>query len=117
MTNVIFRELPDSGAIEMRVQGHAGFRELGKDPVCAGASILAFTVAQCIEVMEPRKLEKAPNIIIKDGSVRVVVKPKPDFYGEAFHIFAVGEVGFHILSKSYPDHVELIPFMRPARDE
>ena len=43
-------------AIEMRVNGHAEFEELGKDPVCAGASILALTVAQCVDMMAEAKI-------------------------------------------------------------
>ena len=32
----------------MDMKGHASFAEMGKDPVCAGASVLAMTVAQCV---------------------------------------------------------------------
>ena len=116
MTNVIFRELPDSGAIEMRVQGHVGFDVAGKDLVCAGASTLALTVAQCIEAMKG-KMHKEPNIVVKSGTVRVVAKPEPEYYGETMHVFAVGQVGFRLLAESFPDHITLTPFRTPARAE
>lgn len=114
MTTAIFREIPDAGAIEMRVQGHTGFAEHGSDPVCAGASVLAFTAAQCIMAMG-NKLCKEPTVTISGGNVRVVAKPRPEYYPEAMHIFYVAEVGFQILGESYPDHVTLNPFILPER--
>lgn len=117
MTRAIFRE-PEPGVLEMRVQGHTGFAEMGKDPVCAGASIHAFTVAACIEAMHKAgKLQKEPNINIRGGNVRVVAKPMPDHLAEARHLFYYGMVGFQLLSESYPGYVELTPFTTPARAE
>jgi len=116
MTNVIFKQHPDEGAIEMRVQGHVGFDVAGRDLVCAGASTLALTVAQCIEAMT-EKMQKAPNIIVKSGTVRVVAKPRPEFYGETLHVFAVGQVGFQILADAFPENITLIRFTTPAKAE
>lgn len=104
--NAIFREIPETDAIEMRVQGHAGFAELGRDPVCAGASVLAMTAAQCIESMG-KKLQKAPKITIQGGNVRVVAKPRPEYRAEAMHIFYMAQVGFMLLSETYPANVSL----------
>ena len=42
-------------ALIMDMKGHASFAEMGKDPVCAGASILAMTVAQCVRNMSEEK--------------------------------------------------------------
>lgn len=112
MTRAVFREIPKMGAIEMRVQGHAGFAQMGKDPVCAGASVLAFTAAQCIQAMGDR-LEKKPHITIRGGNVRVVARPKKEHYAEAMHVFYVAEVGFQLLQESYPGHIELTPFVTP----
>lgn len=98
--------------IAMTVKGHAGFAELGKDPVCAGASVMAMTVAQCIQHMgEEGKLQKKPSIVIRNGRVTVTAKPKTDHFQEAFHIFYVGEVGMQILAESYPTHVQFTPFV------
>ncbi len=115
MTRAIFRE-PEPGVLEMRVQGHTGFAEIGKDPVCAGASIHAFTVAACIEAMGD-KLEKQPNITISGGNVRVVAKPKPAYMAEAKHVFYYGVVGFQLLEQSYPENVQLEApmFVLPAK--
>lgn len=102
--------------IAMRVNGHAGFAELGKDPVCAGASTLAMTVAQCIAIMgDEGKLQKKPNIVIRDGRVSVAAKPKPECFDEALHIFYMGEVGMQILAEAYPEHAHLTPFVLPTK--
>jgi len=116
MTKAMFRELQDSGALEMRVIGHTGFAEMGRDPVCAGASVLAMTAAQCIEAMG-NKLQKAPNLTIRGGNVHVIAKPRPEYYAEAKHIFYVAETGFQLLSQAYPQNVELTSFIFPVGDE
>lgn len=112
MTKVMFREHRDTGSIEMRVQGHVGFDVAGKDLVCAGASMLALTVAQSIEAMGDR-LQKQPNITVRKGTVRVVAKPRPEHYAEARHVFYVGEVGYRILAEAFPQHISLSPFTTP----
>ena len=100
--------------ISMTVRGHAGFAELGKDPVCAGASVLAMTVAQCVDNMHCEgKLKKKPSITVRNGRVSVVAKPKPEHFSEALHTFYVGEIGMQILSEVYPESVQLIPFATP----
>lgn len=114
MTTAYFYD--HGNALEMRVQGHTGFAEMGKDPVCAGASVLAMTAAQCIAAMGDR-LKKKPKIHISGGNVRVVAKPKPAYYPEAKHVMYMAEVGFQLLSESYPDHVRLISFVPPEQGE
>lgn len=100
----------------MEMKGHASFAEMGKDPVCAGASILAMTVAQCVSYLSmEKKCKKKPTIQIRSGRVLVVCKPKPEHFGEALHIFYVGETGMHLLAESYPQYVSLTPFAIPDK--
>ena len=98
---------PD-GALEMRANGHADFDELGKDPVCAGASTLALTVAQCVDTMNEEDALEDVRIHIGGGNTRVVAKPKPEAFHEALDYFRVAAVGFQLLSEAYPEHVRLI---------
>ena len=115
MVTASFEFGKETGYLAMKVRGHAGFAELGKDPVCAGASTLAMTVAQCIQSMgEEGKLQKKPNIAIRNGRVSVVAKPKQEHFAEAFHVFYIGETGMQLLAEAYPEHVELTPFVAPA---
>lgn len=105
MTRAYFR---DGETVEMRVIGHAGFAEQGKDPVCAGASVLAMTAAQAIQLMaEDGKLEEPPLVHVSGGNVRFRATPKREFLCEARHIMYVAEIGFLLLSGAYPEHVEL----------
>lgn len=114
MTTVIFRVL-DGPVYEMRVQGHTGFAEIGKDPVCAGASLLAMTVAQCVDLVPRDRLRKKPHITIGGGNVRVVASPKPDAANEIAHIMYVAQVGYQLLAASYPDNVRLKEVIAPAK--
>lgn len=101
----------------MDVRGHAGFAELGRDPVCAGASVLAMTVAQCIQCMaEDGKLQKKPNITIRNGRVTVVAKPEPESFHEALHVYWFGQIGMQLLAESYPEQVTLRPFEAASGD-
>ncbi len=52
MITASFEQSREKGILSMELRGHAGFAELGKDPVCAGASVLAMTAAQCVRSME-----------------------------------------------------------------
>ncbi len=111
MTTATFEMCTGAGAILMDVKGHAGFAELGKDPVCAGASVLAMTVAQCAEDMYGYgKLQKKPAIMIRNGRVRVVVKPEPEYYHEALHLYWIAYTGMRLLAESYPENMELKGF-------
>ena len=108
MVKAIFRT-PTDEAIEMRVLGHAGWAEMWKDPVCAGASVLAATCVQCVDAMRDR-LQKKPTINVRSGNVRVVAKPKPEYYADLTQVFAVVQVGFALLAETYPENVAVEPF-------
>lgn len=111
MVNAAFYLRPEHNSAEMRVQGHAGFAELGKDPVCAGASICAMQLAQCADLMyEHGKLKKKPTIRVHGGNIRVVVKPKPEYVHDVMQMFWQAEVGFLLLSEAYPAYVSFQPF-------
>lgn len=108
MVRAIFDVNPEIGRLEMRVQGHAGFDEMGKDPVCAGASVLAMAAAQCIELMgQAGRLRKEPRVTVSGGNVRVVCNPKPECFDEAALILSVAHVGMLMLAETYPGYAEV----------
>ena len=116
MITVRFELGTDKEFISMHMYGHAGFAEMGKDPVCAGASVMAMTVSQCIKSMEEAgKLQKRANIIIRNGRVSVVAKPKPEYFSEALHVFYVGEVGMQLLTEAYPGNIDFTPLVTPEK--
>lgn len=111
MLSATFEENAAIGTLCLKLKGHAGFSESGSDVLCSAASILAYTVAKAISFMyEEKKLRKKPNIVLKEGNATIICKPKEDSYAQALHTFFVAEVGYSLLSQSYPNHVELTPF-------
>ena len=108
MITASFEQSREKGILSMELRGHAGFAELGKDPVCAGASVLAMTVAQCVKGMEEAgRLRKKAHILIRSGRVLVTAKPGEEFWNEAKHLFWVGETGMRLLSEAYPGNVAI----------
>ena len=111
MVNAEFFTNKESGSITLKLSGHAGQAEHGKDIVCAAASILAYTVAQTLQFMyEQGDLQKKPHIKLAEGDTIIVAKPKPETYAEALHTFFVAQVGYHLLAHNYPQYVTLSSF-------
>ena len=93
--------------ISLRIEGHAGQAEVGKDIVCSAASILAYTVAQTITQMHKQGwLKKKPHINIKDGYSLITCVPKEGYYDECLMVFFVAEVGYNLLATNYPQFVD-----------
>ena len=92
----------------MELRGHAGFAALGKDPVCAGASVLAMTAAQCVKSMEEAgRLQKKAHILIRSGRVLVTAKPREEAFDEARLLFWAAETGLKLLSEAYPGYIKV----------
>lgn len=115
MVRAKFRLIADERKLTMRVSGHAGAGPKGFDVVCAGASMYAFGIAQCIKNMEGEGKLESPPFIQAETPGRVVVScvPKEAYFTEAVHTFYVAQVGFQLLAEAYPDHAMLIPFETP----
>lgn len=111
MISVVFEENKEAKALTLTIKGHSGQAEIGKDIVCASASMLAYTVAQYMKFMyEQHKLKKKPVLDLEYGDTRITVKPKTDDYAEALHTFFVAQVGFNLLASNYPQYVEVKMF-------
>ena len=100
-----------SGAITLKVPGHAMANEKGKDLVCAIASGYVYQAAQAVQFMyEDKELRKKPRLDLASGDAVIVAKPKDDHYVDALHLFFVVQAGFYALANNYPQYVELKPF-------
>ena len=111
MVHAEFFTNKESGSITLKLTGHAGQAEVGKDIVCSAASILAYTVAQALQFMyEEGNLKKKPHIKLEKGDTIIVAKPNEESYAEALHTFFVAQVGYHLLSHNYPQYVTLSSF-------
>lgn len=101
----------DIGVIALKVEGHAGQAEKGKDIVCSAASILTYTIAQYLNYVHNQGgLRNKPHIEINDGNATIVAKPTEKYEGEVLNAFFVAEVGYSLLAKNYPQYVELNMF-------
>ena len=104
----------DSGAMIMRVSGHAGAGPQGFDLVCAGVSSIAVGIAQVISDMDKMgKFKRESKISIRNGFVRVIAKPKPGYEAETLHTFFVGEVQLGMMAQVYPKYIKIKPFDSP----
>ncbi len=108
MIQVRFEQNREQGVLSMELRGHAGFAALGKDPVCAGASVLAMTAAQCVKSMEEAgRLQKKAHILIRSGRVLVTAKPREEAFDEARLLFWAAETGLKLLSEAYPGYIKV----------
>ena len=79
----------------VKVEGHSGYAPYGQDLVCAGVSMLTFTLAA------------ATGCRIEAESGRAVLH----FRGHIRQLYTV-LCGFVLLSRTYPDYVRIKPLVR-----
>ena len=90
--------------MELKVSGHAGQAEKGRDIVCSAVSILFYTLAQAIADSE-ELLEEKPVIEIEDGNGYVSCKPKQEFLPTMQRTYWTILTGFELLTQEYKDYV------------
>ena len=108
MLNVTFTETPEK--LSLRLEGHAGYAEHGKDIVCASATILAYTVAQYVKHEDTEGNLKAPaEIKLESGDTVVSCEPKAETLKSLSDAYQFAKMGFLILAHNYPQYVRLMP--------
>lgn len=111
MIKVSFTHEKKINTLIMKVVGHAGMNNEGKDIICSAASILAYTIAQYLKYVHDRGgLHKKPHIVLNEGDALIVAKPTQEFEAEVLNSFFVAEVGYSLLAHNYPQYVELKMF-------
>lgn len=109
MIEAIFRRKGDE--LSLRLTGHAGAAEKGRDTICASASILAYTVAQMMDYLHwQEKMIEKPEIRLDEGDTLIVVRPTKEGFAEALHTLLVAQVGYDLLHLNYPQCLHLIKF-------
>ena len=88
------------GAIGLEIQGHAGADQPGKDPVCAGVSALALTLASNVTDLPGRRC-----IRLRPGQARVALQPKKGFCPVARLVFDTVFTGLQTLAALYPMYI------------
>ena len=109
MIKVRFRTHDATRYLRLTVEGHAGAGEKGHDLVCASASILTYTAAQCVREMKERGvLRGSARIELHEGDASIIFRCKDDsIYAEAKHLFLVVKTGYELLKFNYPQCVDI----------
>ena len=103
MIEVTFTESAEK--LSLRLKGHAGYAEIGKDIVCASASILAYSLATIVGDFGINS-----NINLESGNTTIECEctdhPLMDVVRDAFNF---ANVGYSLLAHNYPQYVRLMP--------
>ena len=106
MIKITFTE--DAEILSLRVEGHAGYAEIGKDIVCSSASILAYTVAKIVnDALAKGWLKVPPIMTIESGKTLVLCEPLPEHFLEVESAYNFAKEGFQLLSQNYSEYVKL----------
>lgn len=101
----------DGKKLTLKLKGHAGQADIGRDIVCAATSILTYTVAQIVKYESKNGgLKNPPTIKLKKGNAIVSCEPTEEKYAELLHSYCVAEVGYTLIQHNYPQYVELKMF-------
>ena len=105
MIHIVF-ERQDQRYRLIRVTGHAGFADEGKDIVCAGISALLGGMLNGLEYFLEDGFEYR---IEPDGLSEVVLPQGMDeaLYEKAFTIIKTFELGATMIRHDYPDYVRI----------
>lgn len=85
--------------LSLKVEGHAGYAQHGKDIVCASASILAYTLASFVMNVDGSVVELA--------SADTTIECETDDES-IINAFDFAKRGYELLALNYPQYVKLI---------
>ncbi len=106
MTSVFYREYYDN--LIFSVEGHSGFANTGSDIVCAGVSVLSYTLLNTLLDEEAGENIKLVKNIVSDGYLYLEIE---FFDYSKERIKAVADTiltGFYMLEENYPDYVKIV---------
>lgn len=104
MTTIRYFE--DGGCCYLHVGGHADYSHSGMDIVCSAVSMLACTMAACLEDEERRGNLKRLYISLNEGDACLEWEPEDFAAGRLRTIWETVETGFSLLAENYPANVE-----------
>ena len=106
MITVSFTQEGDK--LSLRLEGHAGYAEIGKDIVCASATILAYTVAQFVTEAEGKgDLLSSPQVQLERGDTIISCEPNDGAFYAIRNAYLYAVLGYQILEHNYPQYVRL----------
>lgn len=87
------------------VTGHAHSAEPGQDLVCAGASVLAYTLAANVANMADNGQVRQPVINLEEGNAEIGCNPRHNLKNSVMLVFDSVCMGFQLMAKDYPQYV------------
>ena len=103
MTQIEFYE--DGGAWHMNLSGHAGFGEAGSDVVCAAASMLAYTLVECLQEQDGWGHMEELLVHQDEAEMRITARPEGEARDKFYWLLDTIATGFSLLSEHYPNFV------------
>jgi len=108
MVTIRFFRKPQRGTLHMTIHGHAGAGRKGEDLVCAGASMLAYTLAQAVTFYyHDGLLRRKPKLKLREGDCEIVCCPTEEGFDAVLVSYWTQQCGAEILAKNYPKNVRL----------
>ena len=94
----------------LTVKGHARQAEAGQDVVCSAVSILAFTTAQVLKIMdESGEFTNHPTLELENGDATVSCCADDDTtFMNVLQTYFTIAMGYRLLAYNYPQYVEII---------
>lgn len=89
----------------LRVRGHAGSAPRGEDLVCAGATMLAYTLAQNVRDKR-RALKGRPKIQLNEGDIIIRCRPKDRYFDRIKATFEDICTGYRLMAHNFPDYIQ-----------
>ena len=89
----------------LTIEGHANSGDHGHDLVCAGVSVLAYTLAANVGNMEANGLIRDPIVKLESGCAEISCEPKRKSGAFVSRIFEAVCVGFEMLNHDYPQYI------------
>jgi uncharacterized protein YsxB (DUF464 family) len=94
---------------EVKIKGHAGYDEKGKDIVCAGVSVLFYTLCNALLKAPDNWFAKRPDMadsLASDTGVsHIKCTPAKGYEDYVTMAYETVLTGMELMSVSYPDNV------------
>lgn len=103
MTTVYHREYYDR--LLITVEGHSGFGQPGEDIVCAGVSVLSYTLLNCMLDEEAASNIKLIRKIVRNGYIHLEIEYFDFSKSRVKGIFDACITGLLMLEENYPEYV------------
>ncbi len=105
MTHVTCREYRDN--LVIIAEGHSCYGDRGSDIVCAGISVLVYTLINTLLDEEADEKINLVRSIVRDGYVYIEIK-RYDFSRQRTDgIIDTFKTGLYMLSEAYPDFISI----------